>query len=321
MATKELILDSSKINDFLKCPRYYFYRHQLGWQSEITSNHLIFGSAAHIALEHLLLNGYDNHSILNAYELFLTEYRKTYGEHQDELFEPKTPQNFFLILKAYAQKYKNDLNDYEVLYTEIAGTVAISSDYVIALRMDSILRDKKSGKIFSLEHKTASRTFLWADQWILSIQVGTYTHALNCLFNPGEVDCVRMNGLFIGAGKTAWRDLLSTGFTKNKIPYDFIREPIKKGKDQMQVWLDRVNYIVGEIHMQTDLISDYAEQEVLRIFPLNTCACLDYGHLCEFHPFCCAWANPLKRCSSVPMGFKQEFWNPLAKPAKKEIAL
>lgn len=317
----ELILDSSKLNDFLKCPRYYFYRHHLGWQSEITSNHLIFGSAVHLALEHVLLNGYDNNSIIGAYEVFLGEYRKTYNEDQDEIFEPKTPQNFFLLLKAYCDHYKRDLTNYEVLYTEIAGTVAISADMVIALRMDSILRDRRNGKVYSLEHKTASSTYLWSDQWLLSIQVGTYTHALNCLFGSDEIGSVIMNGLFIKKAKGAWADLHTKGNTKYAMPWEFIREPVARSKDQMQVWLSRVNQLVSTIELHSNLLPDDYERPVLQVFPLNSCACLDYGHLCEFHPFCCAWPNPLKRCQDVPMGFKIEHWNPLAKPAKKEIAL
>ena len=320
---QQLVLDSSKLNDWQKCPRYYLYRHHLGWQSETISNHLIFGSAVHVALEHLLLNGYDNNAVIGAYEAFLADYRKTFSEEQDEIFEPKTPQNFFLVLMAYANYYKRDLDNYEVLYTEIAGTVAINGEDHIALRMDSILRDRKSGKVFSLEHKTASSTYQWADQWPLSIQVGTYTHALNCLFGQNEVDCVTMNGLFIGKAKQSWKDLLTTGKTKNKLPYEFIREPLKKSKDQMQVWLSRVNWLFEEIKYHTNAINntDAWADEVLGYFPLNSNSCLDYGKLCEFHPFCCAWPNPLKRANDVPIGFVKEYWNPLDKPAKKEIAL
>lgn len=319
----ELVLDSSKINDFLKCPRYYMYRHEFGWQSEIISNHLIFGSAVHIALEHLLLNGYDNNSVINAYELFLSEYRKSFGEETDEIFEPKTPQNFFHILMAYASHYRRDLDDAEVLYTEIAGTVAINGEDSIALRMDSILRDRKSGKVFSLEHKTASSTYMWAEQWLLSIQVGTYTHAMNCLFGQNEVDCVTMNGLFISKAKTSWKDINTIGKTKNKLPYEFIRERIAKSKDQMQVWLSRVNWIFDEIKYHTKGIktNDCWDDEVLSYFHINSNSCLDYGKLCIFHPFCIAWPNPLKRQSDVPIGFIKEYWNPLLKPAKKEISL
>lgn len=319
----ELVLDSSKINDFLKCPRYYMYRHYLGWQSETISNHLIFGSAVHVALEHLLLNGYDNNSIMGAFDLFLAEYRKTFSESQDEIFEPKTPQNFFHILNAYANNYKRDLENFEVLYTEIAGTVAINGVDSIALRMDSILKDRKSGKVFSLEHKTASSTYLWSQQWLLSIQVGTYTHALNCLFGQNEVDCVTMNGLFISKAKNSWKDINSTGRTKNKLPWEFIREPIAKSKDQMQVWLSRVNWLYDEIKYHTSMAGgdDARNGEVLGYFPLNSQACSDYGKLCIFHPFCIAWPNPLKRCDDVPIGFVKEFWDPLAKEAKKTIAI
>ena len=70
------ILDSSKIQSYMRCPRKYFFNHILGWsleeeeqgaleisssgllaapKSEIRkSEHLVFGTAWHHSMEHLL---------------------------------------------------------------------------------------------------------------------------------------------------------------------------------------------------------------------------------------------------------------------------
>lgn len=314
-----MILDSSKLNDYLRCPRYFFYRHHLGWQSEETSNHLIFGSSVHLALESLLLGN----SVQASFDTFLEDYRKTYqNPEMDDIFWPKTPENLFVILDAYAKYYKKDLIDNEVLYTEIAGTVAINESDSIALRMDSILRNHKTGKVFSLEHKTASSFYLWAEQWLLSVQVGTYTHALNCLFPIEEVEGVTMNGILFGKAKNAWQDIFNQKVPK-KLPWDFDRVTIKKTNDQMQVWLHLVDYLVAYIEAELQDIEngDIVCSEVLTTFRMNPTACQSYNKMCEFHPFCCSWPNPLKKCHNVPVGYKIEFWNPLAKPAKKEITI
>jgi hypothetical protein len=320
------IIDSSKINDFIKCRRYFMYRYLFGWQPMTSSNHLIFGSAWHLAMEHLLTHDYSSKSLNEAYQLFLAEYRKTFAADTDEMFEPKTPDNAFVVLVKYAEKFKHDLELFNVLYTEIAGSVTIGENAQVHFRLDSIIQDKKTGKISSLEHKTGSSTYNWLEQWMLSIQIGTYTHVLNCLFPDRPIEAVFMNCSIFGRGKKAWAELNQTMQTTQKtIPYDFIREPIKKTRDQMQVWLETINYYYDEIQLEKKLIFDEnAEHEqTLKCFPLNPLSCLSYGRICEYRDFCTAWANPLKRFNpdEPPLGFRTEFWNPMAQQAKKVVTL
>ena len=318
------IIDSSKINDFIKCRRYCMYAHFFGWKSLTPSNHLVFGEAWHLAMEYLLLNGYSMKSVAQAFELMLNKYRQTFPPETDEMFGAKTPENAFIVLAKYAQKYARDLEQFEVLYTEIAGSVSIGEGKQINFRMDSVLRELANKKISSLEHKTGSSTYMWLEQWILSIQFGTYTHVLNCLFPAEEIDAVYVNGVFFGKGIKAWAELRATGETTMKtIPYDFLREPVKKSRNQMQVWLDTINYYYDELKMEAQLLVDAKDSdEVLRAFPLNPLSCGSYGHVCEYKDFCTAWANPLRKLSDeAPLGFKIEFWNPLEREAKQVFTL
>ena len=321
------IIDSSKIQDFIKCRRQFLFSHIFGWKSESPSNHLVFGEAYHLPMENFLLNGYGDDQIIKGHELLENKYRETFTPETDPLFEPKTPQNAFLVLAAYAKEYKDDLEKFtvegkDIPYTEIAGSVSIGSGKQIYFRMDSILRDNEIGKVRSLEHKTGSSVFLWADQWMLSIQVGTYTHVLNCLFNPKEVEAVYMNASFFFKVKGAWIDLATKGETKFKLPYQFMRVPMHKTRDQMQVWLVTVNYYYDEIQRELDLLSKCKENnETLVAFPLNPTSCVQYGRLCEYHDFCTAWPNPLNKLTPIPLGFKVEFWNPLERESKHMMEL
>ena len=38
------IIDSSKMDDYDRCPRYFFYRHVLGWQLDIPAHDLVFNA-------------------------------------------------------------------------------------------------------------------------------------------------------------------------------------------------------------------------------------------------------------------------------------
>jgi len=318
------IIDSSKLKDYASCPRYFLYRHVMGWETETPSNHLVFGSAVHLALEHLLLNGYEVPSILQAYDKFLAEYRKTFTSETDALFEPKTPNNFLLMLPLYAKKWARDLVDYETLHTEIAGKILISQatskDFYLHFRMDSVLRHRKSGKIKSLEHKTASSDWMWTDQWDLSFQAGTYSHVLNALYEFDKVEGVEFNGLMFKKSKKGWDELSKGRPLSVNEPYGFNRYLLKRSQKQMAIWhgmvlswLQNLEYDLNELIDQND------RDEVLTSFPCNPDHCISYGRRCLYADFCNAWVNPWPRRDEVPPGFRKNFWNPMDKPANKIV--
>jgi len=296
------IIDSSKIQEFLGCPRQYFYRYILGWQSEYPNNHLIFGEAIHLAMEYLLDNDYSTDSVAKAFDLFNNRYREDFPETTDELFGAKTPARTIEMLMEYSEKYKSDSSDFDVLYTEIAGTVPLSEDRALAFRQDTICRGQEG--IFSLEHKTGGKTLdkKWQEQWALKTQIGTYSHVLYCLFPDEEIFGVKINGL---------------GFLKTKFSLE--RVPIRKNKESMQVWLWNTLYWLDQIYWNIELLDKCKESDPLMMaFPMNTESCENYFG-CAYHDFCLAWPNPLKRCDEVPQGMKVEFWNPLEKSAKHKV--
>jgi len=298
------IFDSSKVQEFQTCPRKYFYRYILGWTSEYPNNHLVFGRAVHKALEHLLLNGYSSNSVSDAFDLFLEDYRSEFDEETDELFAPKIPERVLPALVEYCDYYKRDSDEFDVLYTEVAGTVPLADDRVMHFRQDAICRKKSTGEVFSLEHKTlgATPSQRWTEQWDLKTQIGTYTHVLYCLFPREEVFGVVINAL---------------GFLKTKS--SFLRHPVRKTEESMNVWLWNTLYWLDQIHWHTALLQDCSEDDpVLRAFPMNTESCTKY-YGCPFKDFCSAWANPLRHCEEPPSGFKTEWWNPLEEPSRHKV--
>jgi len=307
-------LDNSKIKCFKQCPRLFFYEHVLGWHNQSPNNHLIFGSAWHEAQEHLLLHGYDSQSVLDAFDKFLAYYRTYLGPETDDLFKGKTPDHAFRALAQYAGygPYKQDLEEFTTLYTEIAGSVAVDEKRSLFFRMDAVLENKRTGRIRSREHKTGGSKNLWDEQWLLDGQVGTYSHVLNCLYPAEKIDGIEMNGVFFPN-------------LKKKIPAseDILhRMLIKRNLGQMQQWLDNTMYYFWEIEREYELLEDAEESDgVLKAFPLRDTSCLNYFRLCNFHDFCLAWPNPLRYSFEPPIGIKVEFWDPTAKPAKETFNL
>lgn len=284
---------ATKIQDYLTCPRYFFYRTILGWRREAQHNHLAFGSAWHELQEALLLEGYTLEAIALGMERFLTVYRASFDESTDELFTPKTPETALKAAMGYVEQYTARDAGQDVLYTEACGAVPVAMDRLIHFKCDSILRDDRG--VFSREHKTGSRSGRqWIDQWQLSMQVATYTHVLYCLYPEEEVWGVEISGTF---------------FLKTRI--DFLRVPCRASLPMLNAWLSDVNEWISLLEGDIDLLLtwDSESNTSMRSFPRNPTACTNY-YGCEYHAFCTSWANPLQHIEALPIGFKQEYWDP-----------
>ncbi|OQB07992.1 MAG: PD-(D/E)XK nuclease superfamily protein [Parcubacteria group bacterium ADurb.Bin216] len=317
------IKDSSKLDDYIRCPRYYFYHHLLGWSADGPEHDLIFGEAFHHAREHQLLFGYDD--VQGAYEAFIKVYRKEFPPETDNLYIPKVPAAILHALMQFAELFKRDLIDNEVVeldgekMTEVAGTVPVDEKRVLHYRMDSIMRRREDGMIYSWDHKTTSGKWIHDARWdrdlFLSIQNGTYTHCLYCLFPIEQV-------LGVEFDKTGF-EYLKKGSANRPAGYHVTtrRVPAYKTPEQMNTWLWLVNTILDEIERDMECLSHCTESdEVLMAFRQNPKACSDYRG-CEFHDYCLAWQNPLRCCYEPPLGFITRFWNPMEREAtvKKDL--
>ncbi len=306
------IHDSSKIDCYISCPRLYFYNYILGWRPDSPAHDLHFGTSWHCAREYQLLNGYED--VQGAFNAFLNEYRKEFHESTDEMYVPKTPTAVLRALMKFAEERSSDLLENEVVeldgkkMTEISGTVPVDTNRVLYYRMDSIMRRKSDGKIFSWDHKTTHARYLknsrWSERYYLSIQNGTYTHCLYCMFPIPDI-------LGVEFCETGF-EYLTRGSKARPAGYHVTlrRVPAFKTPDQMNVWLYLVNSYLDDIERDMDKLFHHSEGDaVLTAFKMNPNSCTNYRG-CPFHDFCLAWSNPLQHCYEPPLGFHQEFWNP-----------
>lgn len=306
------ILDSSKIQEYMDCPRKYFYKYILGWRADIPQQALVFGEAWHAAMDSLYEIGFTENGVNAAKERFEQLYRLEFSQETDDLYHPKSLWNAFEAIELYALQYARYIQDYEVVEIEVAGTVPIGYEGArLSFRIDKILRHKKTGKFYVIEHKTTGRGGRqWNDQWILSTQVGVYTHALYCLYPIDLVYGVIVDGVI---------------FTKKDIKFE--RVLCERTPEQMAVWLQNTRDWQERIDIDTYTIrwcnEDTRESEPLKCFMMNTQSCTKYWG-CEFHDFCMSWINPLSHIDDVPIGFREEFWNPIEhteKLARKIVEL
>lgn len=297
------ILDSSKMQTLQSCPRKFFFRHILGFENEEPNIHLAFGSAWHEAMEHMMNSllpgrGYPNDEVGRAFLKFRQMYEEKFPSILlgETLSPNKSILSAFQALEAYASQYATD--DFDTLWTEIAGTVPIASDRIIHFKVDSIIRDSQ-GLVWSMEHKTSGRnTNAWREQWRIKFQIGCYSHVLHCLaFEPGEVEGIIINGAF---------------FYKND--QKFLRIPVRRTEKDMLAWLDQANHLYDYLEWNMESLCEAKVSDpTIGCFHHNAESCAvmfgcDYPGLCEM-------ANPLTllEYDSLPPGYTQRFWDPSAR--------
>jgi hypothetical protein len=295
------VLDSTKVQAFMDCPRGFFFNYIMGWRKKESSIHLIFGSAWHDAMEHLLNNGYSGKSVAEAFDKFCDTYGEYYpiGSPMDDLNAPKNSANALTALIKYAKTWSHD--SFETLYTEIAGSVPISPSHIMYFKLDALIKDT-DGRYWSLEHKTTGRlTQSWKDSWELKTQVGTYNHVINCLVQPENVGGVIINGAVLRKGDN-----------------EFLRIPIRRSHDAMSMWLWETKHYVDMIEWNLRELAEVKESDpVMTCFPRNGESCSKFG--CRMGGLCNMWANPIRMQDRRPIEYGQDFWDPTRAESVKHV--
>lgn len=312
------ILDSTKLQDYITCPRMYFYRYILGWRPEGIQIDLVFGSAWHKAMAILLEEGYSNASLNIAIAAFEQEYRKSVtNPADDEIYGHKIPANAIRGLVQYLITYNTD--KFKVIAVEVAGSVQINSTTKMHYRLDGIVQEPETDKVMVLEHKTgSSHSAQWQNQWALKVQIGAYAHVLYCLYPEAQIAGVQINGFFPHNPPLRKRD--GTPYANSK-DNEFARMLIHMPPSRMNVWLHTVNIWAKRLEQDMyDLMSGEESEShpIMRSFVMSPESCSKYRG-CPYRDFCVVWENPLQRCSEPPIGFIEEHWDP--RDAEKEAKM
>lgn len=304
------IMDSTKLKCYKGCPRKYFYEYVLGWRHSGPNIHLDFGSAIHLIFETIYnepddgWRGYPSDIVTKAYGEFLAEYRKSYplpeGDgvdlaialEQDAKNSPKNPDGAARLIAEYATKYKDD--DFEVLYTEVAGIVPIDDIHNMTFKMDLILRDEMGVRGKDFKTSGADRE-MYQRKFHHDTQMLCYSHALHMLFPEEEV------GMCL--------DFLIPLKTKVTLR----RRDIPITELQLLHWLAETSWWLNEVDRDFELLSNTSlDAPYMLTFRRNDQNCTQYNQLCPFFDFCSlpGFSNPLTRCAKPQPGFEVRHWDP-----------
>lgn len=153
------IITYSMISTFLGCRRKYQYRYVRGFTPIEKSDSLEFGSAIHAILEILFLNQKSGAKSTPDYYADLIRSDCRIRGLSDELTEKAAA-----LMKRYAEHYSSDDKLFEVVDVEHEFEQPLtnpksnysSRHYRFCGKVDGIVRSRNDGKLYILEHKTAS---------------------------------------------------------------------------------------------------------------------------------------------------------------------
>lgn len=315
------IYDSSKLTTHQRCPREFFFTYVMGWKPDRESMHVLIGSAFHKGMDYILKAGAGPETLQPAFDIFMEEHRKNFTELEDEDLKAKSPANIYRAYKMFIEE--EVARDWEPLHIEIPGTVSVNDTDHMTLRMDVVVRRRSDGLIAPVDHKTTSvEGNAWRQQWALSLQMGTYIHALSCVFPPEEVFGAIVNGVVLRTNANA--DKVVTRGPRKGLPYansgkgtEFVTVEVQRTVDSMDAWLSDVNYEIEEIKQSRAMLEtgyNNSDQTVMTAFPRRTYSCPRYNSICPYHGICVGCANPLRVVEAMgqepPPGFVQSYWDP-----------
>lgn len=294
------VIDASKLQRFMDCPRGFFIEHVLGLQKEQRNIHFVAGSAIHEAMEIFMKAsgkiGYTDQVVSLAYDAFLKVYREAYPNPlDDDANVPKDPANIAALLNTYAQMWRHDR--FKTLFTEVSFAVPIAPDRIMHGKMDSVYEE--NGLIWSMEHKTTGyKSEAWMNKWSSMPQVGLYTHALHSFFE--NVAGVKINGMILRRP------------TKQGPSNEVLRIPITPTKQLMRYWLWELNHWYDQLDWNMRMLEKAREDhDILVAFPRNPMSCCKAWGGCSHPGICNANVNPLHLANQEPPpGYKREYWDP-----------
>lgn len=305
------LYDNTRLSDFKRCPRFFYYRHVRAWIREGTSAALIFGGAWHAAMEVVwpfLIEGKSDAETLPAsYEAFLKYWQDAgmpwpLDYAQSEELTPRTPGNALEMLNAYIDARGASLRSGELQLVSVERPFAVPLDpndptLFYVGKIDKVVRARAKHR--GIEHKTttayskaAKFRGSFVDSFSPNSQVDGYLFALHMMY-PGSVDGVWVDAALVHKSETGFK---------------FI--PIERKLDQLDTWLWETRSWIDQVEANKLRVAEQSpDARYMAAFPKNTNSCHDFNTSCMYIDMCKAWANPVGR--EIPQGFVEKVWDPL----------
>jgi len=319
--------DNTRVSAFRRCPRRYFFRHNLDWAPKRPALPLVFGAGWHSGMDAVWADAQspisDNVLWDNACEAFLKTWVKEglppeISLEDKAFFKARTPGVAFEMLSAYIKQRRDFLRQITILDIERPFAVPLqpdSTDVMYVGRLDKTYQHM--GNIYVMEHKTTTlylkpenggpfrRDFI--EGFSPNSQIDGYLHAGHMLYGD------KFKGVNVDAA-----------LVHLKIHDAFKVIPIQRQIEQLDAWLHETLYWVERLKTEQLALKYnkevYQYESFMPAFPKNTDDCFSFMTRCSYSDFCKMRANPLTY-EETPDGYKIEHWSPFDELELKKIGL
>lgn len=289
-------LDNSKIEQYLRCPRAYWYRYVLGWKSERTSVDLVWGEAWH----RVLAAYYMGQQVDACVQEGVNYYREHFSPADDADNLPKTAGALDTCFHHYIQTYEKEDAEYTTLAVEVGFRLEIAPGVWVVGRADRIAQDNITGDIVIQDHKSSKKMpdGKGVNQWQMSGQAACYLSAVKRKFPGHHVREFQIN-------------LTVPRIPTSKLRTGLQRISVQLTDEMLGLWVREATHYGIEV---------YSSENGVRVEPYllperfhrNPTSCYDFGRLCSFFDQCTTWVNPLEHIQQgPPRGMVVDHWNPL----------
>ena len=273
-------LDTSMMNDFRKCPRYFEYRH-IDYLVPKTSSIKAkpeFGSALHDALE----SWYTHQDANKMDRAFCARWGPYEGEDDTGI---RTAIKGLAITKKYREYFADE--PFDILDLEIGGAVDMGS-FAFLFRCDGLIKYQDRGEVMVFEHKTsAHRGFLIPKP---NHQIDGYIYGVRELTGQNVTGAI-LNQLYFRKGRKTER-------IEDTITFN--REETTRNETELERWRKEAVWL-------SDQVQECCRSE---FFPRNTSSCTQYGR-CPYIELCQAGEGETYTSIKGAM-FEKEMWEPFS---------
>jgi hypothetical protein len=325
------LLTNSRRTSYNDCPRKHFFAYELSRRPAVTSDALRFGSLMHNALE-LWWREASIEPVLEFLDS-ATEDDNTY-----EIAKARA------LIVAYNERYRDDHEKYEVVEVEHEFRAPLinprtnhnSQTWLLAGKIDVIVRERSTGAVIIIEHKTTSDSIapdsdywlrLTIDGQISGYYVGAETSGYSCeccvydvikkpmlkpaLATPEDQRKYTKDGKLYSNQRDTdetveeYYDRLTTDIASRPDFYFCRRETVRLGDDLEDYMKDM--WSCGR---------EIRNAQITGYWRRNVGACNRYG-MCEYFGVCCKYASINDDTLFVTL----DNINPELSPPKEEVAV
>lgn len=259
--------DNSQCLSHSNCPTQWRFKNLIGLD-KIRENEVEhdrnFGKAIHEGLAHWFRSWNSASS--------LKKFQEGYTVQLNESDLAKTQENGTTLLEKYFERYASDQQKYEILAVEERIDFKVGGrDYCV--KCDAVVRDRKYGQVFSLEHKTTKKSlnYQYWDKYDPNSQMCSQTAGVKSKY--GECAGVIVDAMAFGYRQKAYKGE-PAGFHAK-----FERLEKNVNDSQLAQWEKSTVKVLEDIERDVELDS----------FSMNTDACV----WCSYKEICrAAWSYP-----------------------------